>query len=123
MFVPEIEHGFSAFQRATSSEVEKRLIVGPDVLVVEVGGGEADVLAGVTAPGKNVLGMAAFAEDVVDTGEMLEMPFRESFLVGDQEVGSGAAEPAGENALKEDIGCEAGFPGEIPAQRRDLPAV
>lgn len=35
---------------------------------------------------ENLLGMAAFAEDVIDFFESGDVPFREPFLVWDEEV-------------------------------------
>lgn len=53
--------------------------------------------------------MFGFAEDVVHLGEASEVAVGKAFLVWDEDVGAGSADPAGEDALHEEVGIEALF--------------
>lgn len=53
--------------------------------------------------------MFGFAEDVVYLGKASEVAFWEAFLIWDEDVGVGSADPAGEDAFHEEVGVEALF--------------
>lgn len=67
--------------------------------------------------------MAALAEDLINVFEVLEVAFREAFLVWDEQVLAGGAKPARKNALEEDVGIKFGFAREKPGEWRNRPTM
>tara|TARA_B110000908_G_C10265537_1_gene463520 strand:+ start:261 stop:608 length:348 start_codon:yes stop_codon:yes gene_type:complete len=76
-----------------------------------------------TELGEDFLGVAAFAEDVVDLFEVFQVTMGESFLIRDEEVGVGGAKPSWKDPFEEDVGIAPRLAGKKATQSRDAAAV
>ena len=115
MFFPEFEQESGVFQRAFSSKVKKAIVVGLAIGKQAVGRGEADVVNRWMKPGKNLRGVAGFAEDVIDKAEPSELTVGKSFLVWDQEMSFGPLFPEWRNPFEMEGGFCARCSGEKDA--------
>lgn len=92
-------------------------------LIEEIFRSEAGEVAGGVVLLKGLEAVLGFAKDVVDFLQAPEMAFWEAFLIRNEDVGLRSSDPAGEDALHEDISVEAGFLRKDGEERRGSPAV
>lgn len=94
-----------------------------DGRLVEVRRGEAGVEARGVMLAEDRECMFAFAENVVDFLESGKVAVGKAFLIGNENIGLCRAQPAGEDALEEDVGIKDVFAAQPLRKQGDLPAM
>lgn len=112
MMAPEIKNYLGSLLTAMAGEVKKLRIIFGDARMVAVEAGKADKGDGMIDLGENRGGIASFADNVIDMGQLLAVFGVTPLLVGDKEICGSNREPLRRNVLHKNVkGGPAPLPG------------